>query len=365
MREGRGAARGGLRLPRPRREVEVVTIRARPQCPARSSPSTRARGPGLWRSRRGRSVFDGAEHEAGWSPASPSPGSGRRAGDLRAAQGDARRAARWAGAVDERGRSCDGARGMSARPDRPAGRHRRAARRLRGDGRRARAQRALGEHQGAPRLLDRRCSTRRRDGHAGRAHPGPPRRDAGRGRRRARRGPRRRAGRGSSTTRSRGGTHLPDITVITPVFARTAAGCSASPPAAPTTPTSAAAPRLDAGRLDDARRGGRRDRAARARRRGDRRARAQMRQPAQRRADLRAQLAANRIGARRLRELAARLGGDALRRGDRRRARLRRAPHARLPRGPARRAARGARRAGGARGRPRAAARRRPSRATG
>ena len=44
---------------------------------------------------------------------------------------------------------------MSARPDRAAGRHRRAARRLRGDGRRARAQRPLGEHQGAPRLLDR------------------------------------------------------------------------------------------------------------------------------------------------------------------------------------------------------------------
>ena len=37
----------------------------------------------------------------------------------------------------------------------------------------------------------------------------------------------------------RGGTHLPDITVITPVV-RAAASCSASPPAAPTTPTSAA-----------------------------------------------------------------------------------------------------------------------------
>ena len=40
---------------------------------------------------------------------------------------------------------------------------------------------------------------------------------------------------------------------------------------------------------------------------------AQMRQPDQRRADLRAQLAANRIGARRLVELAERLGADALR----------------------------------------------------
>ena len=35
----------------------------------------------------------------------------------------------------------------------------------------------------------------------------------------------------------RGGTHLPDVTLILPVFA--AASCSASPPAAPTTPTSA------------------------------------------------------------------------------------------------------------------------------
>ena len=39
----------------------------------------------------------------------------------------------------------------------------------------------------------------------------------------------------------RGGTHLPDITVITPVLERTAAGCSASPSTAPITPTSAAA----------------------------------------------------------------------------------------------------------------------------
>ena len=37
----------------------------------------------------------------------------------------------------------------------------------------------------------------------------------------------------------RGGTHLPDITVVSPLFARRRAG-RASPPAAPTTPTSAA-----------------------------------------------------------------------------------------------------------------------------
>ena len=62
-----------------------------------------------------------------------------------------------------------------------------------------------------------------------------------------------------------------------------------------------------------------------------------MRQPAERRADLRAQLAANRIGALRLAELADRLGARAPARGDRRGARLRRAAHARLPGGSARR----------------------------
>ena len=85
---------------------------------------------------------------------------------------------------------------------------------------------------------------------------------------------------------------------------------------------------------------------------------AQMRQPDQRRADLRAQLAANRIGAQRLVELAERLGAGRAARGDRRRPRLRRAAHARLHRGAARRPARGARRARGDRGRHRAAPRR-------
>ena len=39
----------------------------------------------------------------------------------------------------------------------------------------------------------------------------------------------------------RGGTHLPDITLVSPVFV--AGGCLGSPPAAPTTPTSAGRPR--------------------------------------------------------------------------------------------------------------------------
>jgi N-methylhydantoinase B len=110
----------------------------------------------------------------------------------------------------------------------------------------------------------------------------------------------------------RGGTHLPDITVITPVlhdgellgFAASRAHHAdvggrvpGSMPADSTTLDEEGvviAPRpLDGAAIDEL--------AAR------------MRQPEQRRADLRAQLAANRIGARRLAELAERLGADALR----------------------------------------------------
>jgi N-methylhydantoinase B len=110
----------------------------------------------------------------------------------------------------------------------------------------------------------------------------------------------------------RGGTHLPDITVITPVlhggellgFAASRAHHAdvggrvpGSMPADSTTLDEEGvviAPRpLDDAAIDEL--------AAR------------MRQPEQRRADLRAQLAANRIGARRLVELAERLGAGALR----------------------------------------------------
>ena len=110
----------------------------------------------------------------------------------------------------------------------------------------------------------------------------------------------------------RGGTHLPDITVITPVghegellgFAASRAHHAdvggrvpGSMPADSTTLDEEGvviAPRpLDDAAIDEL--------AAR------------MRQPDQRRADLRAQLAANRIGALRLTELAQRLGRDALR----------------------------------------------------
>jgi N-methylhydantoinase B len=110
----------------------------------------------------------------------------------------------------------------------------------------------------------------------------------------------------------RGGTHLPDITVVTPIvhgdggllgFAASRAHHAdvggrvpGSMPADSTTLDEEGvviAPRP----LDD-------DAIAELV--------ARMRQPEQRRADLRAQLAANRIGARRLMELAERLGADAL-----------------------------------------------------
>ena len=109
-----------------------------------------------------------------------------------------------------------------------------------------------------------------------------------------------------------GGTHLPDITVVTPVlvdggligFAASRAHHAdvggktpGSMPADSVTLDEEGvviAPRmLDAAAIDELA--------------------AQMRQPAQRRADLRAQLAANRIGALRLSELAQRIGTAALR----------------------------------------------------
>jgi len=111
----------------------------------------------------------------------------------------------------------------------------------------------------------------------------------------------------------RGGTHLPDITVITPILGKDKAllGFAASrahhadvggrvPGSMPFDSRTLAeegvviAPRvLDDAAIDELV--------------------ARMRQPAERRADLRAQLAANRVGAGRVRELAGRLGEDGLR----------------------------------------------------
>jgi N-methylhydantoinase B len=112
----------------------------------------------------------------------------------------------------------------------------------------------------------------------------------------------------------RGGTHLPDITVITPILDGHADGqllgfaasrahhadvggrVPGSMPADSTTLDEEgvviAPRRLDGAAIDELV--------------------AQMRQPEQRRADLRAQLAANRVGARRLAELAQRLGARQL-----------------------------------------------------
>ncbi|HEY7960620.1 MAG TPA: hydantoinase B/oxoprolinase family protein [Solirubrobacteraceae bacterium] len=116
-----------------------------------------------------------------------------------------------------------------------------------------------------------------------------------------------------------GGTHLPDITVITPVFA-TAAGRPD-----PSTPIGFAASRAHhadvGGRIPGSMPADSRSLAEEgvviAPRELDERAIAEltalMRQPQERRADLRAQLAANRIGALRLTELAARVGPRRLR----------------------------------------------------
>jgi N-methylhydantoinase B len=110
----------------------------------------------------------------------------------------------------------------------------------------------------------------------------------------------------------RGGTHLPDITVVTPVFAGDEllgfAACRAhhADVGGPTPGSMPADSRtladegvvIEPQPLDDA---------------AIARLAAQMRQPDQRRADLRAQLAANRAGARRVEQLAARIGTATLR----------------------------------------------------
>jgi N-methylhydantoinase B len=131
----------------------------------------------------------------------------------------------------------------------------------------------------------------------------------------------------------RGGTHLPDITVVTPVLAMTAGAATRDP-----TPSPSPSPSLDpsptllgfaASRAHHADVGGRTPGSMPA----DSRTLAEegvviqprpvseeaiaeivsrMRQPAERRADLRAQLAANRVGARRLQELAERVGTERL-----------------------------------------------------
>jgi N-methylhydantoinase B len=110
----------------------------------------------------------------------------------------------------------------------------------------------------------------------------------------------------------RGGTHLPDITLITPIFEgeETLLGFAASRAhhADVGGPTPAGMP-ADSTRLDQE---GVIIPPARADEATLRELAGQMRDPRQRLADLRAQQAANLTGERRLRELAARLGGEGL-----------------------------------------------------
>ncbi len=150
----------------------------------------------------------------------------------------------------------------------------------------------------------------------------------------------------------RGGTHLPDITVITPIFAPMVAG--ESPPGRFSNGIGASRSHLiafAANRAHHADVGGPTpgsmpadsttleeegvvieprvlDQAA-----IDELV-AQMRRPDQRRADLRAQLAAGRVGARRLGELHDRVGADTLAEAFTAVLELRRTPHAGLPGGP-------------------------------
>ena len=289
-RAARVARRAGSRTPRPRSPTSCATA-ARPS----SSPVEAARRRPTPPSSRERFA---AEHERRygyrdpdaevelvndprwrWSSRGPRrEPSGRRGRRARARQppgalrrrvgrgrGAARRAAgrrrrprarassscprrRWccrrAGAakVDERGDDRRGARAMSARLD-PV-----TLQVLVG------ALRAACEEMGAvlvrsahsANIKERRdCSTAlfdaaRRAGDAGRAHPGPPRLDARRGRRRARRASSDPGDALDPQRPLRGrhppARHHPDLARSSP----TATSCSASPPAAPTTPTSAA-----------------------------------------------------------------------------------------------------------------------------
>ena len=128
----------------------------------------------------------------------------------------------------------------------------------RADGRAASGHRQLGEHQGAAGLLLRALRPRRPPDRQCAAHARPPgvdgRVDQG--------GHRREPGSirpGDAYVLNnpyRGGTHLPDITVVTPVFDPARTSCSTSPPGA-TTPRSAASHTgLDAGVQHHGRRGG-------------------------------------------------------------------------------------------------------------
>jgi hypothetical protein len=141
----------------------------------------------------------------------------------------------------------------------------------RADGRDAAEHRLFGQHQGTAGFLLRRVRCRTAPGRQRAAHAGASGLD----------GPSRcetvialNKGTSSRATSSclnapyNGGTHLPDITVITPVFDNAATrSCSTSPPAA-TTPMSAARRRARCPACNQYRRGRRADRQLQARRSG-------------------------------------------------------------------------------------------------
>ena len=164
-------------------------------------------------------------------------GEGRGPGDRRVRRGDLRRAPRLVGRGRRRGDAGAGAR------DEPRSRHplrprQRALGHRRGGRRAADPRRLLLQHQGAPRLLGRAVRRRGPDGRPGRAHPGPPRRDArgGGGGDRAR--ARRRATSGSSTTPTAAARTCP--TSRSSRRSTSTATSSATRSRARTTPTSAA-----------------------------------------------------------------------------------------------------------------------------
>ena len=169
-----------------------------------------------------------------------------------------RRRRRLAGRVTGDGASGPGTRD-GRRADRADARHRQPTRSCSSSsttcfmsvaeqmGARAGVHRPVGQHQGAARLLLRPLRRRRRPGRQRPAHAGAPGLD-GRSVReviRAQPGACRRGDAYALNDPYHGGTHLPDITVVTPVFDAGPGGrqsdelCSTSPPAA-TTPRSAA-----------------------------------------------------------------------------------------------------------------------------
>ena len=270
-------ARGALRLPRSRAGARAGDRpRHRRSCPA---PRSRWRRPARRAARRGGAgPHSTARRSSSRSSAARRPGGTGSRGPavVELPESTLLVPPGWAGEV-RRGRTIrvrehgrdDDRSGRAPGPDR------RAARDLRGDGRGADPLGALGQHQGAPRRLDRAVRRRDgRDGHAGRAHPRAPRRDARRGRRGARRASTPRSAPGSSTTPTAAAPTCPTSRSITPVFAGSGGRSADRLRRQPRPPRRRRRPHpgLDARRQPHARRRGRGDRAARARRRGDRRA---------------------------------------------------------------------------------------------